>query len=393
MSSEERNLLGSEASDTGSDTDLVVEQYLAPTVRRGRFAAVITGTLLVAATVAAALATAPHARSLRMAPLGFGPDDGVVTLVEETEEKDATDATEATEETEKEQEDSADDESKDKADEETEPGHEVVDTKMHKMDCSKFPFLRLVNMTHRNLGGQGPDSGETGLIYSTRVEGGERDGEEFELHLNVTSPEEDFHPQSASETGFQGKYGSINIKAGTNVTIEIEKYDPKTQKHIPFGDFYFTFFDLDQGPDGEASESIILNHFSRAFIANHSEVAVHKTFDGRLVLKATKEGTGADNPKNPLALTKQQFRKAVTVAVKGSDKLVVTFRVGHSKTDNPRWFNFRGQPTLLCAARSDTHAHMPLQEFRDGSSSGRLGGLVVLLAAFLAGSSLRQPFA
>jgi len=251
------------------------------------------------------------------------------------------------------------------------------------MDCRNYPFLRLVNTTLRNLGGKGPDTGvQKGLIYAVRVRGGPNDGEEFELRVNVTSPEADFHPQSAEEIGFQGRYGSINIKAGSNVTLDIEQFDPRTNKPIPFDDFYFTFFDVDQGPRGEARESITLGQLSGAYIANQSEVNVTTLEDGRLRFSATAEGTGVDNPKDPLNLTKKQFRRAVTVAVKGIPKLQVTLAVGPSEVDNPRWFNFRGQPSLLCATRTDG-SPLQLQEFGTigsaGSGRSYLSGFMVFL--------------
>lgn len=349
---------------------------------------------LLAVTAISAVA-ANQRRNLRAHPTSQTSElgDGLVRFV--SEEADTT--AETTADTKASDEDSSDAKKDDEAeveDEVTDATKESSDSKPEaapekkKYDCSQWPFLKLNKVVLNNLGGKGPDTDrEHGLIYDVAVKGGPQDGETFELHFNVTSPVEDFKPQSSKEIGFQGKYGSINIKDGSNVTLEIEKFDPVQQKHLPFGDFYFTFFDLDQGPNGEASESITVRNIFNAYIANQSEVNVTTLPDGSTMFSATKEGTGADNPKDPLHLTKQQFRKAVTVAVKDVDKLEVTLAVGKSSDPNPRWFNFRGQPTLLCVQHNKT-----LQEIRKSAGVRTTGGsvFVMLLGLFLMSRPQRQ---
>jgi len=269
---------------------------------------------------------------------------------------------------------------------------EVVHHLQHggHMNCSNFPYLKLKDITLNNLGGKGPDTDrEPGLIYAGEIQGGPNAGDTFELHLNVTSDPALYEPENPRETGFQGEYGSINIKSGTNVTITFEKYDPRNQAHVPFEHFFFTFFDLDQGPDGSASESITVRGWTRASLANRTEANVTRLPDGRTRFEATTEGSGSDNPRDPLQLTRQQFRRAVTILVAGVETFEVTFAVGPSAEANPRWFNFRGQPTLLCAAREDG-SHFHLQVI--GPSGAHHAGTHVALALLLLGL-LRQLLA
>mmetsp|Transcript_47655 Transcript_47655/g.152067 ORF Transcript_47655/g.152067 Transcript_47655/m.152067 type:complete len:359 (-) Transcript_47655:171-1247(-) len=264
----------------------------------------------------------------------------------------------------------------------------------HNLNCSGFPYLKLVDKVSSNLGGKGPDTDALpGLIYRGKVLGGAEDGKELELHFNVSSDPAEYHPRSPKENGFQGQYGSINIKANSNVTIEVERFDPESRQHVPLNNFYFTFFDLDQGPNGSASESVTVSHMRKAWLAKKSEIKHTRLEDGSIKFEATTEGSGEDNPKNPLDLTRQQFQRAVTVFVENVTKLTVTFAVGHSKEERPRWFNFRGQPTLLCAHKRDGST-VDLQSLRGDSGAGglRAGARALLLAAPLLGlAQLSQP--
>jgi len=251
------------------------------------------------------------------------------------------------------------------------------------MNCSRWPYLKLQDISLRNLGGKGPDTDRVpGIVYQGFVIGGPHDTENFELHLNVTSDPNLFEPQSVHDIGFQGQYGSINIKAGTNVTVSVQKFDPENQVHVPFERFFFTFFDLDQGPGGSASESVTVRGWSRAFLANRTEVEVTRLPDGRTRFEASTEGSGDDNPRDPLALTRQQFRRAVTVLVENVETFEVTFAVGSSPGDNPRWFDFRGQPTLLCAAREDG-SPFNLQVIGGDSGGQRVGPRAALAVGLL----------
>jgi len=259
---------------------------------------------------------------------------------------------------------------------------ERIEAQKHRMNCSHFPYLRLLEKTNSNLGGLGPDTdAPPGLVYKGRVDGGGNNGEEFELHLNVSNDSAYFKPQSVKEIGFQGRYGSINIKSNSQVTLELRKYDPREKKNVPFEHFYFTFFDLDQGHNGTAIESITVSHHARAWLSKHSEVKATRQMDGSMKFEATQYGTGEDNPKDPLKLTRQQFNRAVTVLAQNVTKLVVTLAVSDSQEDDPRWFNFRGQPTLLCAQKTNG-AHVDLQELPgwSGASGLRTGARAVLLA-------------
>lgn len=327
------------ASDSGADTEPVQRSWPA----RRRLIALITGTLMVAALTTAGMqrARAPREDTALRGPAAvpvLGPEDGLISYSADSNLTEDIDKS-------------------------------GLKTELHKfghMDCGKYPYMKIMKVKHDNLGGKGPDKGDHSLIYDVKVMGGPSDGDEFEIHFRVTSPEKDFKPQAPKEIGLQGKYGSINLKADSNVTLLIRAFDPKTKKVIPFKSFFFTFFDLDEGPDHHATESIVIHHFAQAVISEHSQVKVEKLATGGLKLSATKEGSGDDNPKDPTKLTKGQFQKAVTVWVKDQDHFEATFSVGPSikKEGNPRWFNFRGQPSLLCAVRKDG-THPKLKQFLD----------------------------
>jgi len=261
---------------------------------------------------------------------------------------------------------------------------EVVDDAEGRMNCSMFPYLRLVNVTSRNLGGKGPDmDAPPGLIYQTQMVGGPEDGKEYELRLNLTSDSAAFKPMSVGEIGFQGKYGSINVQENSSATVEVEMFDTNASKRVPFRLLYFTFFDLDQGPNGSARESITVDPGGEAYVSNNSEVNVTKVADGGLLFEATAAGTGEDNPKDPLMLNALQFRRAVTVGIHDAPKLTITFAVSESRKRNPRWFSFRGQPTLLCARRSDNSTYAIRQIAHGGVKERQASARAVALTVFI----------
>merc|ERR1712039_607266 len=77
---------------------------------------------------------------------------------------------------------------------------------------------------------------------------------------------------------------------------------------------------------------------------------------------ATKEGTGDDNPSDPLDLTEVQENKAVTVTF--ADKADINFEVGATAGRRPRVFSFIFRPSLLCAQK------VPVKEVRRPTSGG-----------------------
>merc|ERR1711994_136559 len=106
-----------------------------------------------------------------------------------------------------------------------------------------------------------------------------------------------------------------------------------------------SFFDLDKGP--KAVEHVtVKDGFEIYYLSNETEVNV--TEDGKFTtFTATMEGTGTDNPTDPLALTPLQKNRAITIEY--ADAPYFDFEVGTSAGHTGRVFTFVFRPSLLCA--------------------------------------------
>merc|ERR1712129_586994 len=81
-------------------------------------------------------------------------------------------------------------------------------------------------------------------------------------------------------------------------------------------------------------------------------VDVSEGTDGYVTFKATKEGTGVDNPQNPLMLTTEQKNKAVTVRYINTGNFEAELG-STGEGGNYRGFFFVFRPSLLCAKTTD----------------------------------------
>merc|ERR1712232_883846 len=173
-----------------------------------------------------------------------------------------------------------------------------------KRGCTDFPFVHLLKVKQNNLGGHGPDSGEEGLVYiaKTTNTGLNTSGNDLEIHLHANGTQ--YKPAWADHNGIQGRFAVFNVNPGTSVSMKIHAVDPETDKEITVPHVAFTFFDLDTGEDNVKSvEYIKVRGHSKYYLSNETEVNVTHESDGWTMFKATKQGTGDDNPSDPTALS------------------------------------------------------------------------------------------
>jgi len=206
--------------------------------------------------------------------------------------------------------------------------------------CDGLPFLKLTEVVHNNLGNQGPDDGEEGLFYK-----GEDTIHKTPIFLRIHATST-YAPNKASEHGFHGRYGTINLKGGSSVDLEFKLFD-ENQKPLTVDKVDFTFFDLDTGKDGATTEYIKVKTYDKAIFQSGSELKETQLAPGYSEFKATTEGSGEDNPDDPSLLTAQQKNRAVTFEFKDFHTMQVT--LGSTAGQLPRWFLFVARPSLLCA--------------------------------------------
>jgi len=210
--------------------------------------------------------------------------------------------------------------------------------------CSSYPFLRLDEATHKNLGNRGPDAGAEGIVIRGRDLGQGETGKEIELRVNAVGPYEINDPRW---NGLSGQYGLISVMPGTHVEVTFEVVDRATQQPMHLPQVHFTFFDLDMEEGGGARESITVAGLSDAYFMHDTEVVHTANPDGSHTFAASQVGTGHDNPADPLLLTAQQKNRCVTL--KFTDFTRMRANLSASPGTHVRGFMFVGRPSVLCA--------------------------------------------
>jgi len=167
------------------------------------------------------------------------------------------------------------------------------------------------------------------------------------MEENNESYDKDYSPawtKGDYVNGICGKFACINLKPGESVKLRAHAYDPILNESIPLPHGVISFFDLDKGP--KAVEHVTVTGFKTYYLSNETEVNV--TEDGKFTtFTATMEGTGTDNPTDPVALTPLQKNRAITIEY--ADAPYFDFEVGTSAGHTGRVFTFVFRPSLLCA--------------------------------------------
>jgi len=214
--------------------------------------------------------------------------------------------------------------------------------------CDGYPQIKLSEEPlHKNFGNKGPDEGDEGLVYEgTNIHPGKPE-QEVLVVVNSTGPA----AIDISTYGMNGDYALLDAKGGTFVHAKFSILD-KNRKPITVPELDVTFFDLDKHTSGNEVEFVKIKKPDAHFLTKDTLIDVSEGTDGYVTFKATKEGTGADNPENPLMLTTEQKNKAVTVKYINTGNFEAELG-STGKGANYRGFLFVFRPSLLCAKTTD----------------------------------------
>jgi hypothetical protein len=128
-------------------------------------------------------------------------------------------------------------------------------------------------------------------------------------------------------------------------------------------EFYFSFFDIDNGKKGAGKETLILPNVDDYFISDDAEFT--KNYDAgtkTLTLDSTHEGHGCDNPKNPMDLgsitcekqTVVRSRRAVTLEYLKRTRFTAEFTAGEKGGGRNIVFAGRSSLTETCSHTTTT---------------------------------------
>jgi len=199
-------------------------------------------------------------------------------------------------------------------------------------------------VTHSNLGGQGPDSGEETLVYSGITN---QDGYVVDLVITATSP---YAPRDAGKNGLQDDFGVINLEINSAVDLLFRF----TSGGEPFvmNSFYFTFFDLDQGRAHEAREKATIRGFDSYRLSDGTSLEVEELGDSSAIFSSSMRGGKVDNPTSPLSLSHLQRERSVVVSLADVSEFSVQLsEENYASSQGRNWF-FAGPSSIVCSRES-----------------------------------------
>lgn len=171
----------------------------------------------------------------------------------------------------------------------------------------------LTTIRYNNLGGKGPDTGPEGIRYGNVITLNER---QVDLLVSAQSPYERFR---RSQNGLNGKVGKINLYHDGNVDLKFQWLDAETDAPVTMGRFTMSVFDLDEGPDGTAKETLTAGGFASDYMMDFTSLRTADLPDGRRSYASTTHGRGSNNPSDPLDLT--EVAAAHTVSLEYAEGL------------------------------------------------------------------------
>lgn len=155
----------------------------------------------------------------------------------------------------------------------------------------------LSTIKYNNMGNSGPDGGEEGIRYGNVIRLNDRD---VDLVVNAITPYQRF---SRSQNGLNGRVGKINLYHERDCDFRFRFVDAETDAPVTMGAFTLSVFDLDEGPDSTAKETITAGGFSSDYMMDFTSLTTSDLPDGRRQYSSTTHGRGTNNPSDPFDLT------------------------------------------------------------------------------------------
>lgn len=206
----------------------------------------------------------------------------------------------------------------------------------------------LAEVTRNNLGNQGPEEGDEGVIYEKIATVGD---DVIDLEVNAVG---EYTAYNVSRNGKLGYYGQLNLQTGTEVELKFSLKNHATGEPYKADWMYFSLFDFDHAKlkgDYIWKEYMTLSGMSQMTLTDGTSIHVDPKGEN-YVLSSTIKGNGKDNPDDPMRLTDEQMSKSVALTFKDVTSWNMKFRVGppafKPKSGNPDGRNF------LFAGKSST---------------------------------------
>lgn len=206
--------------------------------------------------------------------------------------------------------------------------------------------LKFKTATVNNLRGVGPNRNDEGHMRVVETLPG------VDLIIKAN---EDYVAYNPAKNGIHlGKFGRINMKAGTSAIFNFQFVRSGTMEPVKVNNFMFTVFDIDEYQHCYGRMSVNASHYRSYHVSDGTQV-ITKTDAGApgreasSVFMSSMVGTSSDNPTHPMELTAEQAKRTVTFVFKNRK----FFNIGVEVSDAPsgKNFIFGGKSNLVCGRR------------------------------------------
>eukprot|EP00931_Biecheleriopsis_adriatica_P096334 TRINITY_DN6999_c0_g2_i4.p1 TRINITY_DN6999_c0_g2~~TRINITY_DN6999_c0_g2_i4.p1 ORF type:complete len:652 (-),score=138.64 TRINITY_DN6999_c0_g2_i4:19-1974(-) len=197
--------------------------------------------------------------------------------------------------------------------------------------CAPLAWYDIVKLTHDNLDGKGPGTGEEGIFYDvleTRADGSKRTVK-LEVHALSHYDAHFKHWNGMANTDGNGQHnkptnlGMISEPYNHHIKLEFVMKDEANKPFRPHT-LNITAYDMDTAPEEDVKEYVIVHGEHKEFRYPNTQLTKKKVADG-MEYKGTKYGIGKDNAIESLELTDSQKAKAVTITYSCPESAVITF--------------------------------------------------------------------
>lgn len=207
------------------------------------------------------------------------------------------------------------------------------------------------SMLHNNLDGVGPTDGEPGLTLRNVFPAASGAPEKMvNVEMFAAGPYKPLFDQAQSLNGFHGSHRFAQLAASRNSTLDLQIrfVEDSTWKPVFVDPWLLTVFNI-------AGASLGLAGFEKFFLSHESLVNAGVSDDGLVWFSAPpiEWGQPLEDPVDPLYLTTEQRRRAVSFLIPRSSSLSLAYKVDQwpSSGKQPR-LTLAGPSALTCPASS-----------------------------------------
>jgi len=218
-------------------------------------------------------------------------------------------------------------------------------------DHSKYPFFATAELTHNNLGGLGPDSGEESFVI-TQVLGS------MPVRMKFTVADGCTYNGKPEKNAFEGGVASISVLGAETLFLNVEVLDA-SDAPLHLSRFFLTVLDIDAGSvtgDGEEPdemadiEEVTFVNISSYYLTSGANIKVSGQGTGNITFVANLTGNGGDNPTSPWNLTKLQMERSAMVEFRKTQRFAMSFSVKNKHASSGRQFLISGVSDLISAS-------------------------------------------